>query len=298
MHIDQIDIDPARISELIWDQFPQFRGEEIVAQKSAGTVNAIFRIGSKYAARFPLRMMNLAECTRLLKAEANASAEFGRYFPFPNPKPIGIGRPGLDYPLSWLVQTWVEGQIASPAAGQGASSRFALDLVQLVTALRAADLKGRTFDGRGRGGSLSDHDDWMEVCFSKSENLLEVSRLRQMWRDFRELPAPSYTAMCHKDLIPANLLMRGERLIGVLDTGSFGPADPSLDLIVAWHLLDRDRRSLFRETLQVVDMEWKRGAAWAFQQAMGLVWYYTETNPVMSDLGRSTIARLTEVYGR
>ena len=32
------------------------------------------------------------------------------------------------------------------------------------------------------------------------------------------------------------------------------------------------------------DLEWWRGAAWAFQQAMGLVWYYRETNPGMSAL--------------
>lgn len=296
MHIDQIDIDVASVSDLIHDQFPQFRGEEIVASESAGTVNAIFRIGSEYAARFPLRMMDPAECTRLLEVEANASAEFNEYCPFPSPQPIGIGRPGSAYPLSWLIQTWIEGQTATPT-GLSGSSTFALDLVQLITSLRVADLKGRTFDGRGRGGNLPDHDDWMEVCFSKSEDLLDVGRLRHMWGNFRKLPSPGYEVMGHKDLIPANLLVRGERLTGVLDTGGFGPADPSLDLVVGWHLLDRDNRALFRETLQADDLEWNRGAAWAFQQAMGLVWYYGATNPVMSDLGRSTISRLIEAYG-
>jgi hypothetical protein len=32
--------------------------------------------------------------------------------------------------------------------------------------------------------------------------------------------------------------------------------------------------------------------AWAFQQAMGLVWYYVESNPFMSRLGRRTIGRI------
>ena len=102
--------------------------------------------------------------------------------------------------------------------------------------------------------------------------------------------------MSHKDLIPANILVQGERLIGVLDGGSFGPADPSLDLVVAWHLLDRQRRSVFRDTIQADELEWKRGAAWAFQQAMGLVWYYRITNPTMNALGRSTILRLLDDF--
>ena len=39
-------------------------------------------------------------------------------------------------------------------------------------------------------------------------------------------------------------------------------------------------------------MEWERGKAWAFQQAMGLVWYYADTNPVMSQMGRRTLDRI------
>jgi aminoglycoside phosphotransferase (APT) family kinase protein len=80
--------------------------------------------------------------------------------------------------------------------------------------------------------------------------------------------------MSHRDLIPANLLVKGEHLIGVLDAGRFGPADPALDLVAAWHLLDRERREIVRHQLGSDEVEWKRGAAWAFQQAMGLVWYY------------------------
>ncbi|NTE89615.1 phosphotransferase [Agrobacterium rubi] len=229
MHSDQVNIETAVVRDMIHHQFPQFKGEDIVAMESVGTVNAIFRIGSKYAARFPLRMMDPAGCTSLLEAEVKASAEFNACCPFPSPEPIGIGRPNSVYPLPWLVQTWVEGQIATPI-GLSRSSTFALDLVRLITSLRAADLKGRTFDGRGRGGNLSDHDDWMELCFSKSENLLDVGRLRHMWNDYRKLPSPRHELMSHKDLIPANLLVGGEHLVGVLDTGGFGPADPSLDL--------------------------------------------------------------------
>ncbi|MHC1548800.1 aminoglycoside phosphotransferase family protein [Phyllobacterium sp. K27] len=296
MHSDQVNIEAAVVRDMIYHQFPQFKGEDIVAMESVGTVNAIFRIGSKYAARFPLRMMDPAGCISLLETEVKASAEFNEYCLFPSPKPIGIGRPNSVYPLPWLVQTWIEGQIATPI-GLSSSSTFALDLVRLITSLRAADLKGRTFDGRGRGGNLSEHDDWMELCFFKSENLLDVGRLRHMWKDYRKLPSPRHELMSHKDLIPANLLVGGEHLVGVLDTGGFGPADPSLDLVVGWHLLGRDTRAIFRQALQADELEWRRGAAWAFQQAMGLVWYYRETNPVMSDLGRSTISRLLDDHG-
>ena len=51
-------------------------------------------------------------------------------------------------------------------------------------------------------------------------------------------------------------------------------------------------RQALRDALGCLDLDWERGQAWAFQQAMGLVWYYKDTNPVMSRLGRTTLDRL------
>ncbi|MFL0694184.1 MAG: aminoglycoside phosphotransferase family protein [Agrobacterium tumefaciens] len=293
MHDDQLTITSAQVRALVTEQFPQFGHQHVVALQTAGTVNAIFRIGERHAARFPLQMIDTANCLQLLKREAEASREFHEYCPFPSPEPIGIGRQGAGFPMPWLVQTWIDGDVANPG-GLSTSDDFARDLAHLISTLRQVDLKGRTFSGPGRGGKLTDHDAWMEVCFKKSEGLLDVVRLRRMWKRLRVLPSSQAEAMCHKDLIPTNLLVKGERLIGVLDTGGFGPADPALDLVAGWHLFNRDTRITFRETLGVDDLEWQRGAAWAFLQAMGLVWYYKDTNPVMAELGRSTLSRLVE----
>lgn len=293
MHDDQIAIGLETAKALIAMQFPQFAGQDVVALATAGTVNAIFRIGDQYAARFPLRAMDAGECLSLLQAEVSASREFHACCPFASPNPIGIGRPGDGYPLPFLIQTWVEGEPATPA-GQSTSADFARDLARLVATLRTVDLKGRHFDGRGRGGNLRDHDAWINLCFERSEGLIDVPRLMRLWASLRTLPKLGHEVMSHKDLIPANLLVKRDRLVGVIDTGGFGPADPALDLVAAWHLLSRESRRIFRQTLAIGDLEWRRGAAWAFQQAMGLVWYYRTTNPTMAALGESTIARLLE----
>ena len=73
-----------------------------------------------------------------------------------------------------------------------------------------------------------------------------------------------------------------------------GPADPALDLGAAWHLLDHEPRRVFRTQLDPPELDWQRGRAWAFEQAMGLVWYYATSNPTMSELGRRTLKRLSE----
>lgn len=84
----------------------------------------------------------------------------------------------------------------------------------------------------------------------------------------------------------------GDRLAGVLDAGGFAPADPALDLIVAWYLLESGPRELFRSALPCSDIIWRRGIAWAFEQAMGAAWYYATSHPVMSNWARRTLNRI------
>ena len=211
--------------------------------------------------------------------------------PHPLPHPVAIGEPGGGYPLPWSVQTWLPGTVATDA-DPGAWVTFAHDLAGFIVAVRAIDPAGRTFAGSGRGGDLRSHDAWMDTCFRHSGSLLDVPRLRTMWDALRELPRTSGDAMTHGDLIPGNVLVSDGRLAGNIDVGGLGPADPALDLVGAWHLLEAGPRKLLREHLGCDDLEWARGKAWAFEQAMGAVWYYVESNPTMSLMGRRTLARI------
>jgi aminoglycoside phosphotransferase (APT) family kinase protein len=168
-----------------------------------------------------------------------------------------------------------------------------MDLSTFILAVRAIDTRGRTYDGDGRGGDLSSHDEWVQECLANSEGLLDVAVLRAIWADMRELPrGDSPDLMNHCDLIPPNVLVADGRLAGVLDVGGLGAADPALDLVSAWHLLDARRRQLLRERLDCGDAEWHRGRAWAFEQAIGVVWYYAESSPTMSAGCRRTLDRI------
>ena len=343
MHEDEIVVTGEAVRALIADQFPHWAREDIRRIDVSGTVNAIFRIGEHYAARFPLQGQDPDQTLRLLEAEANASAEFAQASPFPAPEPVAprtppepvapytpsepvplhtppepvglhpptepvalhtppelvegprrgrhLGSPGHGYPLPWSVQTWISGTDAA-TNDPGRSDAFARDLAELIGALRGVDLRGRTFTGDNRGGLLSDHDTWVQKCLDRSGRLLDVARLTKLWSYFLELPRTDPDVMTHGDLIPANVLVADGRLTGVLDTGGFGAADPALDVIAGWHLLDDGPREVFRAELNSDDLQWERSKAWAFEQAIGAVWYYTDTNPAMSRMGRKTLARI------
>ena len=292
MHDNQLDISAEVARTLIDRQFPQWRSLPVRHVAATGTDNAIYRVGDRYAARFPLKAGDPDTVRRSLAAEAQAAAELAGRTRFLTPEPIALGEPGAGYPLPWSVQTWLPGTVALDA-DPGESVAFARDLAEFITGVRSIPALGRTFSGRGRGGDLHAHDEWLETCFVRSEGLLDVPRLRRMWAVLRDLPrGDSADVMNHADLMPGNVLVgEGLRLAGVLDVGELRAADPALDLLAAWHLLEAARRAL-RATLGSSDLEWARGKAWAFQQSMGLVWYYADSNPVMAGIGRRTLDRL------
>ncbi len=291
MHADQLTVTETTVRGLIADQFPQWRDLPVRGLATSGTVNALFRVGDHLTARFPLQPADAESTLRQLQTEAEAARELLGRTRFATPEPVGIGRPGHAYPLPWSIQTWLPGTTAAQH-DPGASVPFARDLASFIRDVRSIDTLGRTFARDGRGGDLRDHDAWMEECFAHSEHVLDVPRLRRLWARMRDLPRTSADVMTHGDLIPGNVLVADGRLRGVIDVGGLGPADPALDLVAAWHLLETEPRHVLRDELGCDDLEWARGQAWAFEQAMGVVWYYEHSNPAMHRMGMSTLERI------
>jgi aminoglycoside phosphotransferase (APT) family kinase protein len=271
MHADELTVGIQTVRDLVSHQFPQWARLPITGFASQGTVNALFRMGDQLAARFPLQPAGVDETRRWLESEAEAARELLGRTPFATPEPVAIGDPGAGFPLPWSVQTWLPGTTATEI-DPGNSMAFGEDLATFIEGVRSIDTLGRTFARSGRGRDLHAHDPWMQTCFQHSEKLLDVPRLRRMWAAFRELPRVAADVMTHGDLIPGNVLVSKGRLAGVIDVGGLGPADPALDLVGAWHLLEPKPRQVLRERLACDDLEWQRGKAWAFEQAMGAVW--------------------------
>ncbi len=290
MHPDQIDVTTRIATDLIGSQFPEYAEFPVTPVRTPGTVNAIFRIGERLAARFPLQPGDVDCVRQQLEREASAARSLLGRTRFPVPEPVVIGNPGAAYPLPWSIHTWLPGVTATAASAS--SSGLARDLAEFIGEVRAIDPDGRTFEGEGRGGDLRSHDEWVHTCLERSRELVDVDSLRDIWARLRSLPRSAPDVMTHGDLIPANVLVSGERLSGVLDIGGLGPADPALDLVAAWHLFDAERRQILRDRLGCDHVEWERGKAWALQQAIGLVWYYVERNPPMSQMGKTTLERI------
>lgn len=232
MHEAAHTVDLALARELIAASFPEHGDAVLRPVATIGTVNTIVRVGKDLVARFPLLPVARAEA----EAEAASMTALAVSSPFPAPLPRGVADGSAAFPSAWSLQTWLPGETAGSTA-QAASVSLAEDLVTLIRGLRAAEVEDRVFDGRGRGGTLTDHDEWVAECLHRSGHLLDTDRATRLWTALRSLPSDGPDVMSHRDLTPFNLLVREAdgvtRLVGVLDVGGFGPADRALDLVSA-----------------------------------------------------------------
>lgn len=294
LHDDQVEVEVEVVRGLVATQFPQWADQPVTVVPSAGTVNAVFRIGEDLLARLPLQQRTSQD----VPTELAALRELHGATRFATPEVVAEGVAGQGYPFNWVVLRRLPGTPADEL-DTAELTGLAVDLAEFVRAVRDLPLHGRKFSRPGRGGDLHAHDGWMAECFARSEEVfgagtLDVAALRELWSRYRTLPHVSADVVTHGDLVPGNLLVTGGRLAGVLDAGQLGPADPALDLIAGWHLFDRPAREVFRRGVGGEELDWVRGQAWAFQQAVGLGWYYVTTNPRASSLGLRTLARILD----
>ncbi len=180
MHEDQLDVDVDVVRRLIGDQFPQWSRLAVQALPTAATVNAIFRVGDSLAARFPLRVGEPETVRTWLQQEARASLEFARSHLSPRLSRWGSESRDMATRCPGAFRPGCRDGMLLPGTHQArAHSRRISPACSFPFGPRTRS--GRRFTGAGRGGHLSDHDDWMNLCFTKSHGLVDVGRLRSMW---------------------------------------------------------------------------------------------------------------------
>ncbi|CAN5250364.1 hypothetical protein BH23CHL1_BH23CHL1_10320 [soil metagenome] len=278
MHADEVFTDVALVRRLLAAQFPQWADLPIEPVRSAGTDNAIYRLGDDMAVRMPRIQWAMGQVDK----EQEWLPRFAPHLPLAIPVTLAVGTPGEGYPWNWSVCRWLEGEnatierIADPC-------RAATDLAQFIVALQKIDTTGGPLavNHNLRGAPLTTRDTATREAIAALHGLIDTDTATTAWET--ALRAPEWDrapVWFHGDVLPGNLLFERGRLSAVIDFGGLGVGDPAPDLMIAWGLFSGESRDVFRAALAVDDATWARGRGHALSQALIFVPYYLETNPV------------------
>ncbi len=288
MRPGELDIDVALVERLVREQFPRWAGLPVKQVVSAGTDNAMYRLGDDMVVRLPRLPGGAGQVAK----EQRWLPRLAPHLPLAVPEPLAEGAPGRGYALPWGVFRWLDGDDLHTAPLDPAGlAHAAVELGRFVAALRKADATGGP--PSWRGGPLAD-DEHVRAAIrdldADADGALDGDGATTAWEDALRVPRwDGVPVWLHGDLLPGNLLARGGRLGAVIDFGGLGTGDPAADVLAAWAVFDAGTRPLFREAARVDDATWARGRGWALYFGLTAWHHYRVTNPVLASVGRRAV---------
>lgn len=294
MHADEVATDAALVRRLLAEQFPQWAGLPIAPVPSAGTDNALYRLGVDMAVRLPRIHWAVGQVDK----EREWLPQLAPTLPLAVPTPLARGAPGAGYPYPWAVYRWLDGQNANQTQPAD-MSRAAAELAGFLLALQRIDTSGgpRAAEHGLRGAPLAGRDAATRQAIADLRGMIDTRAATTVWenalRAAEWAPPPVWF---HGDLLPSNLLVRRGRLRAVIDWGGLGVGDPAPDLMIAWSLFAGASRAAFRAALAVDDATWARGRGHALSQAAIFIPYYLDTNPEGVATARRAIEQVLTDY--
>jgi aminoglycoside phosphotransferase (APT) family kinase protein len=288
MHADEIETDASLVRRLLTTHCPQWADLPIAPVPSAGTDNALYRLGDDMVVRLP----RIAWATGQVAKEHRWLPVLAPHLPLAIPVPLAMGPPGEGYPWDWSIYRWLDGENATDE--RIANPReLAIELASFVSALQRIDATGGPGPGDHnafRGEPLAERDTATRTAIASLSDTFDSDTLTAAWN--AALTAPAWQGplvWIHGDLQAGNLLAVRGRLHAVIDFGCLGVGDPACDLMVAWNLLSPAARADFRAALAVDDASWARGRGWALTVGLVAFPYYRDSNPVLAGIARRAI---------
>lgn len=288
LHSDEIPIDAELVRALVGRAMPDYVDAPVRRLASSGSTNALFRLGEEFLVRLPRRPGGSADISK----EATWLPVLGPELPVSVPEVVAVFEPDCGYPERWSVVRWIDGEhpeVVDPETSvDPRRQRLARDLAAMLEALHqvevppeaVSDPRLRWYRGEPLVAMNQVTRENIERCRALNDFEFDLDAAERIWDEAMKLPGTDRTnpRWYHGDLAAENLLVRDGRLTAVLDFGGLSVGDPTVDLVVAWDLLDPPARRLLRRQLGVEDAAWLRGRAWALCITL-MIWYYWTTMP-------------------
>ena len=224
----EVDIDERLVRELIRDQHPDLAGRPL-RFVDAGFDNSTWRLGDDLAVRLPRR----AVAAELMDHEQRWLPVLAPDLPLPIPAPVRLGIPAPDYPWGWSIVPWMEGEPGdcSPVTDAHDAGRR---LGGFLRALHREAPPDAPFNA-WRSVTLASRTRAFEDRLDAAGAAVDGPSLRTVWdAAVSATPHPRLPTWVHGDLHPANTIVSGGTVVGVIDFGDLCAGDPATDIGAAW----------------------------------------------------------------
>jgi aminoglycoside phosphotransferase (APT) family kinase protein len=119
-----------------------------------------------------------------------------------------------------------------------------------------------------RGGPVAAWDEQARVTIAELGEEIDHDGALAVWETALAAKWNGSDVWVHGDITGSNLIMRDDRLCGVIDFGCAAVGDPACDLTAAWTMFEGTSRQRFQSTVRVDAGTWARARRWALWKAL------------------------------
>ncbi|MBK2125506.1 aminoglycoside phosphotransferase family protein [Fangia hongkongensis] len=249
--------------KLIATQFPEYSHLNITEVEVQGHDNRTYRIGDDmlirmptteaYALKVPIEQALLPQLAKQLSVAIS--------------EPIKMGLPSDDYPYPFSIYKWLNGESANHLTlSYKALAHIASALANFLTELQAIiNIKGPSPGQHNwwRGDHISVYDKGAKEQIASLRDIIDADHALDLWEKACATKWENTPVWIHGDFASGNILIKNNKLSGIIDFGGTALGDPACDLVIAWTFLKGNSRKIFQDAIALDNDTWLRAKAWA-----------------------------------
>lgn len=253
--------------KLIATQFPEYADLNVREVEQQGQDNRTYRIGNDMLIRMPT-----AENYALkVPKEQELLPKLAKHLSIAIPAPIKMGKPSEDYPYPFSIYEWLDGRSANHVTlDEPTLENIAFQLANFLKELQAiTDVKGPDPGQHNwwRGNHVSVYDLGAREQISNLADTIDSKGALALWERACATKWNKAPVWIHGDFAVGNILIKDNKLSGVIDFGGTAIGDPACDLVIAWTYLIGKAREVFIDEMNLDKDTWLRSRVWALWKA-------------------------------
>ncbi len=261
-------IDTILVQRLINSQFPQWKDLAIKPVEPQGWDNRTFRLGSHLSARLP----SGEEYVRQVQKEQKWLPLIAPHLPFPIPEPIAMGKPSKDFPWSWSIYKWLDGNSANIVELEDIHlETIAQQLAYFLNEFHKYNAAGAPTPGLHnwwRAAHTSIYDAETRTLINQLKHFIDADSATSLWEKAIRSKWHQHPVWVHGDVASGNILLKDNKISAIIDFGCMGIGDPACDLTITWTFFKNKSRNVFRNALGLDPDTWTRARGWALWKAL------------------------------
>ena len=182
-----------------------------------------------------------------------------------------MGKPSKSYPYPFSIYKWLDGCSANHITlDEQSLENLSFELATFLKEMQAitgVEALNPGLHNWWRGDHVSVYDLGVRSQIANLSEVINGDSALKLWDKACATKWNKSPTWIHGDFAVGNILVKDNKLSGVIDFGCTAMGDPACDIVIAWTFLSGKARDIFINAMDIDENTWLRSRAWTLWES-------------------------------